>query len=224
MPHILIIEDEEKTAAALRQGFVEAGFRAEVAFRGDEGLLRARGGEHDLIVLDIMLPRRDGWSVLRELRAAGKRTPVICLTARDAVRDRVQGLDLGADDYVVKPFAFSELLARVRTVLRRVGGEKPGRLSVADLELDLVRQRAVRCGEPVDLTPKEFALLAFLVEHRCEVLTRALIAREVWGMELDGNSNVIDVAVRRLRAKVDEPFARPLIHTVRGVGYVLEEP
>jgi len=223
MHRILIIEDEEKTAASLWQGFTEAGFATDVARRGDEGLVRARGTDHDLIILDMMLPRRSGWEILSELRASGSRTAVICLTARDAVHDRVRGLELGADDYVIKPFAFAELLARVRTVLRRSGTERPGRLTVADLDLDLVRQRAERRGRAIDLTPREFALLAFLAEHNGEALSRAMIAQQVWGMPIDGNSNAIDVAIRRLRAKVDEPFPTPLIRTVRGIGYALEE-
>jgi len=222
MNRILIIEDEPKAASSLRQGLIEAGFEADVALRGDEGLVRARAGAYDLIILDIMLPRRTGWEVLTELRKSGKRTPVLCLTARDALEDRVRGLELGADDYLAKPFAFAELLARVRTVLRRAGGERPGRLGVADLELDLIRRRAQRRGTTLELTPKEFSLLAYLVEHRGEPLARSMIAQGVWGMPIDGNSNAIDVAVRRLRAKVDEPFESSLIHTVRGVGYVLD--
>lgn len=222
--HILIIEDEEKTAAALQQGLTEAGFAATVARRGDEGLLLAKTRGYDLVVLDVMLPRRDGWEILRQLRTAGKRTPVVCLTARDTIEDRVRGLELGADDYLVKPFAFAELLARVRTVLRRTGPEEPGRLRAADLELDLIRQRATRRGADLDLTPKEFALLAFMAEHHREVLPRSMIATAVWGMPLEGDSNAIDVAVRRLRIKVDDPFPVPLIHTVRGIGYVLGEP
>lgn len=223
MHRILIVEDEEKAAASLRKGFAEAGFAVDVSLRGDEGLVRARAGNYDLLVLDIMLPRRSGWAILSDLRASGIRTPVVCLTARDAVRDRVRGLELGADDYLIKPFAFSELLARARTVLRRSGGDRPCRLWTADLELDLVRQRASRRGTDLELTPKEFALLALLVEHSGEVLSRATIAQEVWRMPIDGNSNAIEVAIRRLREKADEPFSKPLIHTVRGVGYVLQE-
>lgn len=221
--HILIIEDEEKTAASLRQGLSEAGYEVTVARRGDEGLLIARSQPFDLIVLDVMLPHKSGWDILRALRTEGNHTRVLCLTARDAVEDRVRGLELGADDYLPKPFAFSELFARIRTVLRRGGDGQPRRLSVADLELDLVRQRATRRGTELDLTPKEFALLAMLAEHHGQVLPRSMIARAVWEMPLEGRSNVIDVAVRRLRAKVDEPFPIHLIHTVRGVGYVLDE-
>jgi two-component system copper resistance phosphate regulon response regulator CusR len=219
---ILVIEDEEKTAASLRRGLTGAGFDVVVATRGDEGLLLAKTKEFQLVILDVMLPRRDGWEVLRRLRAAGNTTPVVYLTARDAVEDRVRGLELGADDYLVKPFAFAELIARIRTVLRRRTPPRPGRLQVADLELDLVRQRAFRRGEALGLSPKEFALLAFLAEHQGEPLSRSVIASEVWGMSVEGESNVIDVAIRRLRTKVDEPFSDELIHTVRGVGYVLD--
>jgi two-component system copper resistance phosphate regulon response regulator CusR len=219
---ILVVEDEEKTAALLRKGLTGAGFEVVVAHRGDEGLLLARAQEFQLLILDVMLPRRDGWEVLRQLRAGGNVMPVLCLTARDAVEDRVRGLELGADDYLVKPFALSELIARIRSVLRRGAPAPPGRLRVAELELDLLRQRASREGQRLDLTPKEFALLALLAERRGEVLSRSVIASEVWGMPLEGESNVIDVAIRRLRAKVDEPFAEELIHTVRGVGYKLD--
>lgn len=219
---ILIVEDERKIAAALRTGLTEAGFETVVAHRGDEGLLRARTGEFDLIVLDVSLPHRSGWEVLESLRGSGHLTPVLYLTARDAVEDRVRGLELGADDYLVKPFAFAELVARIRTILRRRAREQRGRLTVADLDLDLVRRRAHRRGLALELTPKEFSLLAFFAENYRTVLSRSNLASEVWGMTLDGQSNVIDVAVRRLRSKVDEPFARDLIHTVHGVGYVLE--
>ena len=170
-----------------------------------------------------MLPGRDGWSVLRGLRDAGKRTPVLLLTARDSVEDRVKGLNLGADDYLVKPFAFSELLARIRSILRRGPSRNPETLDVADLEIDLPRHRATRSGRRLDLTPKEFALLTLLARRRGEVLSRTLIAEQVWDMNFEGDSNVVDVHVRRLRAKVDEPFGKPLIHTVRGAGYVLDE-
>jgi two-component system copper resistance phosphate regulon response regulator CusR len=220
---LLVIEDERKTATYLRKGLTENGFAVDVAAQGDDGLRLARTADYDLIVLDVMLPGRDGWSVLEELRRAGKQTPVLFLTARDAVPDRVKGLELGADDYLVKPFAFAELLARVRTVLRRGAGRQPDTLRVADVELDLLRHRATRAGRHLDLTPKEFTLLALLVRRAGEVLSRALIAEQVWDMSFDTDSNVVDVHVRRLRAKVDDPFDRRLIHTVRGVGYVLEE-
>jgi two-component system copper resistance phosphate regulon response regulator CusR len=220
---ILLVEDEPKTAAYLRKGLGENGFDVEVSRQGEEGLRLARAGEHDLIILDVMLPQRDGWSVLAELRRAGKSVPVLFLTARDAVGERVKGLELGADDYLVKPFAFSELLARVRSVLRRAAGSQPEMVHVADLEVDLVHQRASRGRKRLQLTPKEFALLALLARRTGEVLSRSLIAGEVWDMRSEAYSNVVDVHVRRLRAKADDPFPRKLIHTVRGVGYVLQD-
>jgi two-component system copper resistance phosphate regulon response regulator CusR len=220
---ILVVEDEKKTAAYLRKGLAENGFVVDVTHDGAEGLRRARADAYDLIVLDVMLPGRDGWSVLSELRQAGKGTPVLFLTARDAVQDRVKGLELGADDYLVKPFAFSELLARVRSLLRRSGPRQADVLRVADLEIDLPRHRAGRGGQRLDLTPKEFLLLALLAQRAGEVLSRTFIAEQVWDMNFESDTNVVDVHVRRLRAKADEPFARKLIHTVRGAGYVLEE-
>jgi two-component system, OmpR family, copper resistance phosphate regulon response regulator CusR len=220
---ILVVEDQAKTAKFLKKGFEESGFVVDVAVDGLSGLHLARELRFELIILDVMLPGLDGWSVLAGLREAGKQTPILFLTARDAVRDRVKGLELGADDYLVKPFAFSELLARVRTVLRRGGPRLPEVLRVADVEVDLLHHRATRAGRRLDLTPKEFALLALLARRAGEVLSRALIAAEVWDMGFDGGSNFVDVHVRRLRSKVDDPFDRKLIHTVRGVGYVLEE-
>ena len=220
---ILVIEDEEKTAAYLRKGLTEQGFVVDVCEQGDEGLFTARSSGYDLIILDVMLPERDGWSVLTELRKAGHETPVLYLTARDAVQDRVKGLDLGANDYLVKPFAFSELLARIRNILRRSPGRLPDVLQVADLEIDFIRHKASRTGQRLDLTPKEFALLSLLARRQGEVLTRTLIAEQVWDMNFDSDTNVVDVHVRRLRSKVDDPFDKKLIHTVRGVGYVLEE-
>jgi two-component system copper resistance phosphate regulon response regulator CusR len=224
VPHrLLVIEDERKTASYLRKGLTENGFAVDVAAEGQEGLRLARQGDYDLIILDVMLPGRDGWSVLAELRHADSPTPVLFLTARDAVADRVKGLELGADDYLVKPFAFAELLARVRSVLRRGSGRQPETVRVGDLEVDLVRHRASRAGQRLDLTPKEFALLSLFVRRSGEVLSRPLIAEQVWEMTIESDSNVVDVHVRRLRAKVDDPFGRKLIHTVRGVGYVLED-
>ncbi len=220
---ILIVEDEPRAVAYLRKGLVENGFVVDATSDGDEGLRLACAGDHDLLILDVMLPRRDGWSLLAELRQAGKQTPVLFLTARDAVDDRVKGLELGADDYLVKPFAFSELLARVRSILRRGPGRAPEVVRVADLELDLVRHRASRASRRLDLTPKEFALLSLLARRAGEVLSRTLIAEQVWDMNFDSASNVVDVHVRRLRSKVDDPKERKLIHTVRGVGYVLED-
>ena len=220
---ILIIEDERKTAAYLRKGLSESGFVVDVANRGDDGLHLALSQDYDLVVLDVMLPERDGWSVLAAIRQAGKQTPVLFLTARDAVPDRVKGLELGADDYLVKPFAFSELLARVHSILRRGPGRQPETVHVADLELDLVRHKAARGDQRLDLTAKEFALLSLLARRKGEVLSRTLIAEQVWDMHFDSDTNVVDVAVRRLRRKTDDPFPRKLIHTVRGMGYVLDE-
>jgi two-component system copper resistance phosphate regulon response regulator CusR len=220
---ILIVEDERKTANYLEKGLTENGFAADVRRRGDEGLHSAQTGGYDLIILDIMLPERDGWSVLQELRRTDPRLPVLVLTARDSVRDRVKGLQLGADDYLVKPFAFSELIARVQSLLRRISGSQPERFSIADLDIDLVHHKAARNGQRVDLTPKEFALLSLLARHKGKPLSRAFIAREVWDINFESASNVVDVHVRRLRSKVDDPYERKLIHAVRGVGYILED-
>ncbi len=220
---ILVAEDDQKTAAYLRKGLSESGFVVEVVENGRDALHLALTGVYDLVVLDVMLPGTDGWAILSELRAGNRHTPVLFLTARDAVQDRVKGLELGADDYLVKPFAFSELLARVRSVLRR-GATRPSEiLGVADLEVDLLRRHATRAGKRLELTPKEFALLALFVQRAGEVLSRTLIADQVWGINFSTDTNVVDVAVRRLRRKVDEPFAGHLIHTVWGVGYVLED-
>ena len=220
---VLIIEDEPKTASYLRKGLGEEGFVVDVANNCTDGLHLAQSQTYDVIVLDVMLPDRDGWSVISGLRGMGKRTPVLFLTARDAVSDRVKGLELGADDYLVKPFAFSELLARLRTVLRRGSPRQGDILEIADLVLDLPRHRATRLSQRLDLTAKEFALLALLARRSGEVLSRTFIAEQVWDMNFEGDSNVVDVAIRRLRRKIDDPFDRKLIQTVRGVGYVLEE-
>ncbi len=219
---LLVVEDEEKTAAYLQKGLQENGFVLDVASNGDDGLHLARNAHYDLIILDVMLPQRDGWSVLTALRELGKATPVLFLTARDSITDRVKGLELGADDYLVKPFAFSELLARVRSILRRGPNRASDELVVGDLTIDFRRHRAERAGRRLDLTPKEFALVSLLARHAGEVLSRTLIAEQVWDMNFDSDTNVVDVHVRRLRSKVDDPFEHKLIHTVRGVGYVLE--
>jgi len=221
---ILIVEDEQKTGDYLRQGLSEAGFVADLARNGVDGLHLALSDDYDLMVLDVMLPGLDGWQVLREIRQKGKHLPVLFLTARDEVEDRVKGLEFGADDYLVKPFAFSELLARVRALLRRGRTKEPELFQIADLELDLLRRRVMRAGKRIDLTAKEFALLELLLRRQGEVLPRSLIASQVWDMNFDSDTNVIEVAVRRLRAKIDDEFEPKLIHTVRGMGYVLEIP
>ncbi len=221
--HILVVEDERKTSAYLRKGLSENGFAVDVVDRGEDGLHLSHTGNYDLIILDIMLPERDGWSILAEMRRCGKATPVLFLTARDSVRDRVKGLELGADDYLVKPFAFSELLARVRAILRRGPARQPEILQVADLKIDITGHKVTRGGKLLDLTAKEFLLLLLLARHRGEVLSRTFITEQVWDMNFDSDTNIVDVAIRRLRSKVDDPFGKRLIHTVRGVGYILEE-
>jgi two-component system copper resistance phosphate regulon response regulator CusR len=222
---ILIVEDELKTGDYLKQGLTEAGFMVDLSRDGVDGLHCALTENYDLAILDVMLPGIDGWGVLAGIRRSGKDMPVMFLTARDAVDDRVKGLELGADDYLLKPFAFSELLARVRTLLRR-GGKAPTDpfLRAANLELDLLRRRVSRAGQRIDLTAKEFALLELLLRRQGEVLPRSLIASQVWDMNFDSDTNVIEVAMRRLRAKVDDMFEPKLIRTVRGMGYVLEDP
>ena len=222
---ILIVEDEPKTGEYLRQGLSEAGFVADLAQNGSDGLHLALQGEYDLVILDVMLPGLDGWQVLQSLRNRGLQMPVLFLTARDQVEDRVKGLELGADDYLVKPFSFAELLARVRTILRRGrGGTETNTLRVADLELDLLRRRVWRGGRRIDLTAKEFGLLELLMRRHREVLPRSLIASQVWDMNFDSDTNVIEVAMRSLRLKIDEGQDVKLIQTVRGMGYVLEAP
>ena len=218
----LIVEDERKTAAFLAKGLCENGFVADVAEDGETALLLVRQSEYDIIVLDVMLPGADGWSVMKDLRRRNDVTPVLFLTARDAVADRVHGLEMGADDYLVKPFAFSELLARMRSILRRGAGRRPHILSVADLEVDIPRHKATRHGRQLDLTPKEFLLLSLMARRAGEVLSRTLIAEHVWDINFAPAANVVEVHIRRLRTKVDDPFETKLIHTIRGIGYVLE--
>lgn len=220
---IMLVEDEPKMGDYLRQGLVEAGFVVDLLRDGIDGLHQGLTGDYDLAILDVMLPGMDGFQILQALRRAGKEMPVLFLTARDHVDDRVKGLEMGADDYLVKPFAFSELLARVRTLLRR-GAKSRGAevLTAADLELDLIRRRVTRGGARIDLTAKEFALLELLLRRQGEVLPRSLIASQVWDMNFDSDTNVIEVAVRRLRGKIDEGYQVKLIHTVRGMGYVLD--
>jgi two-component system, OmpR family, copper resistance phosphate regulon response regulator CusR len=220
---ILLIEDEKKTAAYLAKGLGEAGFQVTTAEDGDTGLEFALTRSFDLFIIDVMLPKRDGWSIISTLKRKEVRTPILLLTARDSVRDRVKGLELGADDYLVKPFAFSELLARVRSVLRRSQSvQSPVQLRIHDLEIDTRRHKACRAGAPLNLTSKEFLLLAHLVRNAGEVVSRNEIANQIWDISFPINTNVVDVMVRRLRAKVDDPFKEKLVRTIRGVGYVLK--
>lgn len=219
---ILLVEDEAKAGDYLRKGLTEAGFLVDWAQDGADGLHLALQESYDLIILDVMLPVFDGWYVLRELRKT-RDTPVLYLTARDEVEDRVKGLELGADDYLVKPFSFMELIARVRTILRRGPVRESGLIEIADMQIDVLKRRVSRNGERIDLTVKEFALLHLLAQRCGEVLSRSVIASQVWDMNFDSDTNVVDVAVRRLRAKLDDAHAHKLIQTVRGIGYVLEE-
>src|SRR6266576_6520652 len=219
---ILLIEDEKKTAAYLAKGLGEAGFQVTTASDGEAGLDLAQAKTFDLFIIDIMLPKRDGWSIVATLKRKEIRTPILLLTARDSVRDRVKGLELGADDYLVKPFAFAELLARVRSILRRAPQRPPEHLRIDGLEMDMRHHKATRSGVALNLTPKEFLLLAHLVRSAGEVVSRAEIAEHVWDIGFKTDTNVVDVVVRRLRAKVDDPFKTKLVHTIRGVGYVLK--
>jgi two-component system copper resistance phosphate regulon response regulator CusR len=220
---VLLVEDEPNTVTYLCQGLREKGYAVDVAGSAEDGLSLARRLRYDLVVLDINLPGRNGWWVLEQLRGSGDRTPVLCLTCRGNVEDRVRGLELGADDYLVKPFAFSELLARMRSVLRRGSDLRPDVLRIGDLEVDLVRHKASRAGMALSLRPKEFALLAQLARRAGEALSRTVILEQVWEADFDFETNVVDVQIKRLRERVDDPFGHRLIHTVRGVGYVLED-
>ncbi|HCG8495793.1 TPA: heavy metal response regulator transcription factor [Vibrio parahaemolyticus] len=224
---ILIVEDEHKAGEYLQKGLIESGYVVDLVHDGVDGLYHSTSEEYDLILLDIMLPKLDGWQVLNTLRSSGIHTPVIMLTAKEQVEDRVRGFELGANDYVVKPYAFAELLARVQNVFRHHIAVQvvasPQTLRVADLELDMIKRVATRAGQSMLLTAKEYALLELLMRKTGQVLSRTTIASLVWDMNFDSDTNVIDVAVKRLRSKVDKPFDKPLIHTVRGMGYKLEE-
>lgn len=217
---ILVIEDEQKTGDYLKKGLEESGYAVDIATDGADGLLLAQQENYDVIVLDVMLPTIDGWTVLRSLRRT-KTTPVLFLTARDDVQDRVKGLESGADDYLIKPFAFVEFLARIRTLARRGAPRENELVTVADLEMDIARRRVRRGGVKIELTPREFSLLQLLARRQGEVLSRTQIASYVWDMNFDSDTNVVEVAIRRLRAKIDDDFPVKLIQTVRGVGYVM---
>ena len=220
---ILLVEDEPKTASYLCDGLTENGFLVDVARDGKDGLFQALSQHYDLIILDVMLPDMDGWQIIAGIRQVNAAVRVLFLTAMDSVEDKVKGLKLGADDYLVKPFAFSELLARVRSLLRRKTLQEPTTINLADLSIDLIRHKATRGKQRLDLTQKEFALLTFLAQHTGEVMSRTLISERVWDINFDSDTNVVDVAIRRLRQKVDDLFPIKLIHTIRGIGYVLEE-
>ncbi|MBL8288076.1 MAG: heavy metal response regulator transcription factor [Rubrivivax sp.] len=223
---LLVIEDEVKLAQYLHKGLSESGHVVDVAHDGIEGRRLATGGEYDVVLLDLMLPGVDGFGVLSAMRSSNRRTPVLMLTARDKVEDRVRGLEQGADDYLIKPFAFSELQARIVALARRgapASAQPATALRLADLEVDLLSRKAQRAQQRLDLTAKEFNLLALLLRRRGQILSRTTLAEQVWDMNFDSDTNVVEVAVRRLRAKLDDPFAAKLLHTVRGMGYVLEE-
>lgn len=219
---VLVVEDEPKAGAYLRKGLTESGFIVDLAVTGLDGLHLASSENYDVIVLDVMLPGMDGWRVIQELRKTHE-TPVLFLTARDEVEDRIKGIELGADDYLVKPFAFAELVVRIRALLRRGSMREAEGIEIADMEIDVMRRKVTRYGNRIDLTAKEFALLHLLAKRKGEVLSRSLIASQVWDMNFDSDTNVVDVAVRRLRAKVDDPYSNKLIHTIRGMGYVVED-
>lgn len=226
MSKILLVEDQITAAAYLAQGLQEAGMAVDITHSGPDGLHQLLTVKYDLAILDVMLPGLDGWAILETIRRAQRATPVLFLSARDDIEDRVRGLELGAEDYLVKPYAFSELLARVRVILRRNDGSvhqhEPTRFQLADLTLDLLKHRASRGAQRLELTPKEFALLSLLIRRAGEVQSRTVIAGQVWDMHFESDTNVVDVAIRRLRSKLDDAYPVKLLHTVRGVGYVLD--
>jgi two-component system copper resistance phosphate regulon response regulator CusR len=226
MSRILLVEDQPTAARYIAKGLSEEGLVVDVATTGPDGLHRLLTEDYDLAILDVMLPGLDGWSILETARRAGRTAPVLFLTARDDIDDRVRGLEAGADDYLVKPFAYTELLARIRVILRRHAPAPaqgaPTSLQVGDLQLDMLKHRVMRDKDRINLTPKEFALLAALMGRAGEVLSRTVLATQVWDMNFDSDSNVVDVAIRRLRTKIDDPYPTKLLHTVRGAGYVID--
>ena len=219
---VLVVEDETKVLSFVKKGFEEKGFCVDTSLDGQDAFFLAEGEDYDCIILDIMLPKLDGYEVLEKLRAKGIKTPVLFLTAKDTVDDRVKGLELGGDDYLVKPFAFSELFARVQALIRRGKGKETTRFEITDLVMNISKRVVTRGGKKIELTPKEFTLLQYLLERKGEVVTRTMLSQNVWGYHFDSMSNVIDVHINSLRKKVDLPGSKPLIHTLRGVGYVLE--
>jgi heavy metal response regulator len=220
---ILVVEDEKKVAKFLKQGLEEERYAVDVASDGEEGTRLALSEQYDCIILDILLPKKDGFMVVRELRGRHVNTPVLLLTAKSSIDDKVEGLDSGADDYITKPFSFTELLARVRSLLRRGASEKSTLVRVADLQLDTVAHRAKRGEAAIDLTGKEYALLEYFMRNVNRVLTRTLISEHIWNYNFDTGTNVVDVYINHLRSKIDDGYEKKLIHTVRGVGYVMKD-
>lgn len=223
MMRVLVVEDDPAIASFLKKGLVESSCAVDVAQNGHDGFQLGSTNPYDVMILDVMLPGRGGFDLLHDLRERSIRTPVICLTARDTVEDRITGLNLGADDYLAKPFSFAELLARIRAVLRRTEGLDSKPIVVGDMTIDMMRRVVVRNGKRIDLTPREFAIIDYLGRNAGHVLTRTMILEHVWNMQQDPLTNVVDVHLTRLRKKVDHGFKKPLIHTIRGVGYVLRE-
>jgi heavy metal response regulator len=220
---ILLVEDEKKVASFIKRGLEEEHFTIDVAYDGESGEFMALTSEYDLIILDILLPKKNGFEVLKSLRANGIQTPILILTAKGSIDDKVEGLNSGADDYLTKPFAFAELIARIRSLLRRTSSEKSNIIKVADLELDTVKHIAKRGEKIIELTAREYSLLEYFMRNKGRVLTRTMIAEHIWDYHFDTGSNIIDVYVRRLRKKIDEGFPKKLIHTIRGVGYIIKE-